>query len=69
MPRTFWNPTDRPTGVLDVISLSGFENCVQELGQLMAAGTEWIADRKAMYGLRLLGEWVNPLDRASAPPS
>ena len=56
MPRTFWNPTDQPTGVLDVISPAGFENCVQELGQLMAAGTEGIADLERMYGLRLLGE-------------
>jgi hypothetical protein len=73
---TFWNPTDQPTRLLEIISPAGFENYFRELGEMIAAGTfsperraeaaaryelpaagsEWIADLKATYGLKLLGE-------------
>jgi mannose-6-phosphate isomerase-like protein (cupin superfamily) len=76
VPHTFWNPTDRATRLLEIISPAGFENYFRELGAMMAdgsfsperraeaaaryelpaAGTDWIADLKARYGLRLLGE-------------
>lgn len=76
VPHTFWNPTDQPTRLLEIISPAGFENYFRELGQLMKTGTfkqetravvaarydlptagvEWIAELKAKYGLRMLGE-------------
>jgi quercetin dioxygenase-like cupin family protein len=76
VPHTFWNPTDQPARLLEIISPAGFENYFRELGQMIDAGTfspegraeiaakyelpsagaDWIADLKARFGLKLLGE-------------
>ena len=76
VPHTFWNPTDLPARLLEIISPAGFENYFRELGQMIASGTftperrteladrydlpsagaDWIADLKARFGLKLLGE-------------
>jgi len=76
VPHTFWNPTDQPARLLEIISPAGFENYFRELGRMIAAGTfspegraeveakydlrsagaDWIADLKARFGLKLVGE-------------
>jgi hypothetical protein len=33
VPHTFWNPTDQPTRLLEIISPAGFENYFRELGE------------------------------------
>jgi mannose-6-phosphate isomerase-like protein (cupin superfamily) len=76
VPHTFWNPTDQPARLLEIISPAGFENYFREFGhmieagtfspegraevearyELSAAGVDWIADLKARFGLKLVGE-------------
>jgi mannose-6-phosphate isomerase-like protein (cupin superfamily) len=76
VPHTFWNPTDMPARLLEIISPAGFENYFRELGRMIkdgtfspegraevaarydlpSAGADWIADLKARFGLKLLGE-------------
>jgi quercetin dioxygenase-like cupin family protein len=75
---TFWNPTDRPARLIEIIVPAGFERFFAALGDLdPSAGTpedrqhqrealgedyglsfspEWVAELKARYGLKLLGE-------------
>lgn len=38
VPHTFWNPTDRPARLLEIICAAGFENYFVEIGELFAAG-------------------------------
>lgn len=40
IPHTFWNPTDRPARLLEIISPAGFEMFFRELASLMAAPDE-----------------------------
>jgi mannose-6-phosphate isomerase-like protein (cupin superfamily) len=76
VPHTFWNPTDLPARLLEIISPAGFENYFRELGKMIddgtfspesraevaarydlpSAGADWIAELKARFGLKLLGE-------------
>jgi quercetin dioxygenase-like cupin family protein len=38
IPHAFWNPTDRPARLLEIISPAGFESYFAELGEILAAG-------------------------------
>src|SRR5918998_5009525 len=38
VPHAFWNPTNRPALVLELISPAGFENYFRELAPLLAPG-------------------------------
>jgi len=40
IPHTFWNPTDRPARVLEIISPAGFEMLFREWGAMLAAPGE-----------------------------
>jgi quercetin dioxygenase-like cupin family protein len=48
IPHTFWNPTDRPARILEIISPAGFEMFFRELGSMLAAGEPDIAALMAM---------------------
>ena len=65
VPHTFWNPTDQPARLLEIISPAGFENYFRELGELMAAGTFNKETRAAVaetYDLPSAGiEWIAEL--------
>jgi mannose-6-phosphate isomerase-like protein (cupin superfamily) len=37
VPHAFWNPTDEPARLLEIISPAGFEQYFAELGQILAA--------------------------------
>jgi quercetin dioxygenase-like cupin family protein len=37
VPHAFWNPTDSPARLLDIISPGGFESYFRELGEVLAA--------------------------------
>jgi mannose-6-phosphate isomerase-like protein (cupin superfamily) len=36
VPHAFWNPTDEPARLLEIISPSGFENYFAEIGEILA---------------------------------
>src|SRR5205814_6787843 len=38
VPHTFWNPTDRPARLLEIICKAGFENYFVEIAELFATG-------------------------------
>jgi mannose-6-phosphate isomerase-like protein (cupin superfamily) len=65
VPHTFWNPTNQPTRLLEIISPAGFENYFRELGQMVDAGTfnlERRAEAAARYELLPPGaEWIPDL--------
>lgn len=75
IPHTFWNPTDRPARILEMISPAGFERFFEELGALIQtfdepesamSGEERAArvnQLAARYRLRYLPEWVPELER------
>ena len=50
VPHTFWNPTDQPARLLEIISPSGFENYFRELGQMIQAGPFSPAGRAELEG-------------------
>lgn len=70
----FWNPTDQPARVLEMISPAGFENFFDQLGQLVASFEQQgdrIAPQERMarignvaagFGLRYLPEWIPELE-------
>jgi quercetin dioxygenase-like cupin family protein len=65
VPHTFWNPTDLPARLLEIISPAGFENYFRELGQMIAAGT-FTPDRRTeladRYDLPSAGaDWIADL--------
>jgi hypothetical protein len=73
---TFWNATDRPARLLEILSPAKFERFFEEMGELMkrpgpdmpqqlgalaaahntTLSMDWVAELKATYGLKLLGE-------------
>lgn len=65
VPHTFWNPTDQPARLLEIISPAGFENYFRELGQMIEAGTfspERRAELAARYDLPSAGaDWISDL--------
>lgn len=38
IPHAFWNPTDQPARLLEIISPAGFESYFEELGKILNAG-------------------------------
>jgi quercetin dioxygenase-like cupin family protein len=40
IPHTFWNPTDAPARLLEIICPAGFENYFQEIANLFATGAK-----------------------------
>jgi mannose-6-phosphate isomerase-like protein (cupin superfamily) len=65
VPHTFWNPTDEPARILEIISPAGFENYFREPGQMIATGAlspEGRAKLAAKYDLPSAGaDWVPEL--------
>jgi mannose-6-phosphate isomerase-like protein (cupin superfamily) len=65
VPHTFWNPTDRPARLLEIISPAGFENYFRELGQMIESGIfspEGRAEVAARYDLPSAGaDWIADL--------
>jgi hypothetical protein len=62
VPHAFWNPTDEPARMLEVITPGGFEAYFEELGEILAAGEPdlgRLGELAARHGLRM--------DRASVP--
>jgi quercetin dioxygenase-like cupin family protein len=73
---TFWNPTDEPARLLEIIVPAGFEVYFAQLAKFIGSGGkpgspehqamsvpyglelsgDWIAELKARYGLKMLGE-------------
>ena len=74
VPHAFWNPTDQPARILEMISPAGFENFFDELGQLVtsfdgqgdriapADRAARVGELAAGYGLRYLPEWIPELE-------
>jgi len=61
---TFWNAGDEPCRILEIISPAGFELFFQELsdlGGVLAAGEETLADLNQRYGLEMRPETVPEL--------
>jgi uncharacterized cupin superfamily protein len=40
VPHTFWNPTDQPARLLEIICKAGFENYFVEISDLFATGAK-----------------------------
>lgn len=63
IPHTFWNPTDQPARLLEIISPAGFEQFFREVAPLLAGpgepDTEAMDDLDAQYGL---GEQLGQMD-------
>jgi mannose-6-phosphate isomerase-like protein (cupin superfamily) len=58
---TFWNAGDEPCRILEIISPAGFEGFFQELsdlGGVIEAGPEAVAELSVRYGLELQPETV-----------
>lgn len=56
VPHAFWNPTDEPARLLEVITPGGFESYFAELGELLAAPEPDVArltELATRYGLRM----------------
>src|SRR5258708_14595680 len=65
IPHTFWNPTDQPARLLEIICNAGFENYFVEISELFATGakpggTEHEA-LAARYNERHFMDWVHAL--------
>ncbi|MEX0782990.1 MAG: cupin domain-containing protein [Dehalococcoidia bacterium] len=60
---TFWNATDQPARLLEVISPSGFEHFFVELAELVAAGAPDVMEQLG----RLAEQYGLQLDPASVP--
>jgi len=61
---TFWNAGDEPCRILEIISPAGFELFFRELsdlGGVLAAGEETLADLNQRYGLEMRPETVPEL--------
>ena len=65
IPHTFWNPTDRPARLLEIISPAGLEVFFRELGEMLAGpGQPDFAALAALperYGIRGQEEWIPEL--------
>ena len=58
---TFWNPTDEPASILEIISPAGFEDFFEELmdtGGALAASPDAMAELCARYELEMQPETV-----------
>lgn len=56
VPHAFWNPTDEPTQLLEVITPGGFEAYFEELGEILAAAEpdlERLGELAARHGLQM----------------
>ncbi len=56
VPHAFWNPTDEPARLLEVITPGGFETYFEELGQILAAAEPDLArlgELAARHGLQM----------------
>src|SRR5206468_12540919 len=56
VPHAFWNPTDEPARLLEVITPGGFETYFEELGQILAAVEPDLArlgELAARHGLQM----------------
>lgn len=74
VPHTFWNPTDQPARILEMISPAGFENFFAQLGQLVTTFDEQgdridpqervakVVELAGGFGLRYLPEWIPQLE-------
>src|SRR6188472_3299647 len=61
---TFWNAGDEPCRILEIISPAGFERFFQELsdiGGVIAAGPEAVAELSERYGLEMQPQTVPEL--------
>src|SRR5207253_967490 len=61
---TFWNPTDEPTRILEIISPAGFERFFDELVDLRASGEfdlKRFAELRERYGLEMQVESIPEL--------
>jgi len=61
VPHAFWNPTDEPARVLEVITPGGFERYFEELGEILAAPDPdlgRLVEIAARYGLRMEPESI-----------
>ena len=68
MLHTFWNATDRPARILEIIYPAGFEESFRESADGVRATTvratrepnvhddAWVPDLKRRYSLKLIGE-------------
>lgn len=65
VPHTFWNPTDRPARLLEIIVAAGFEDYFAEIARLFGSGMRpGSPEHQAMsvpYGLTLSGDWISEL--------
>ena len=56
VPHAFWNPTDEPARLLEVITPGGFEGYFEELGEILAApepDLERVGELAARHGMQL----------------
>ena len=56
VPHAFWNPTDEPARMLEVITPGGFESYFEEIGEILASSEPDMAALGAVasrYGLRM----------------
>jgi hypothetical protein len=66
MLHSFWNPTDEPTRILEIISPSGFEHYFKELGEYFASAEDLpdpgrIAEIAERYGLSFDFTWLTEI--------
>jgi uncharacterized cupin superfamily protein len=56
VPHAFWNPTDEPARMLEVITPSGFETYFEEIGEILAADEpdlDRLGEVAARHGLQM----------------
>jgi len=62
---TFWNPTDRPARLIEMIVPAGFDRYFAELARFFGsggvAGSPQHQAMSAPYGLSLSGDWIEEL--------
>lgn len=58
VPHTFWNPTDEPARLIEIITPAGFEAFFADLATLDTAGFGDFARHRHTLGLRFGLEWV-----------
>jgi len=69
VPHTFWNPTDRPARLLEIIVPAGFEDLFEEGATIFgsAGSPEELGQRlstlAAQYGNTLIMDWVPELSQ------
>jgi quercetin dioxygenase-like cupin family protein len=62
---TFWNPTDKPARILEMIVPAGFEEYFARLGRLFGSGVKGGSPEhqalSAEYGVAFSGDWIAEL--------